>query len=212
MPAAITKGALLGDSIVSNMYNNASNIFTAGGSSVTKLAVAGAIVSGQYATWLASAVRGNTSYDWLFLMVGINDVLADTSSATILANIDTFIADIKANNPNAKLYFDIMDPCKTRLDATGGDRYALWQTVNAGYVTRGAMSIVSTAMNDGADSLKSIYFQSVDNGLHPNSAGDIQSATVMRAQIDTDFPGPPPSPPPPFTPTYWQRQYRRGVL
>lgn len=210
--AAITKGALLGDSIVSNMYNDAHNVFEAGGSTVTKLAIAGAIITGQYATWLASSVRGNSSYDWIFLMVGINDVLADTSSTTCLANIDTFLADIKANNPNAKLYFDIMDPAKTRLDATGGDRYPLWQAINTGYLARGAIRLVSDAMNDGADSLKSIYFQSSDNGLHPNTAGNVQSATVLRAQIDTDFPGPPPSPPPPFTPTYWQRQYRRGVI
>lgn len=216
MPAAVTKGALLGDSIVSNMGTNAGSVLTAGGSTFTKLAIAGAIVTGQYATWQASSVRGNSSYDWIFLMVGINDVLAGTASATILANIDTFLNDIKTNNPNAKLYFDIMDPCKTRLDATtltgGLDRYVLWQTVNAGYVSRGAINIVSAAMNDGADSLKSIYFQAGDNGLHPNAAGDTQSATVLRAQIDTDFPGPPPSPPPPFTPTYWQRLYRRGVI
>lgn len=207
----ITKGVLIGDSIVSNIFNDAHNVLEAGGSTVTKLAVAGAIVSDQLAVWQASSVRGNSSYDWGFAMIGINNALAGNSAASYLATLDTLLADIHTNNPGMHLFLDIMDPCKTRLDATGGDRYGLWQSYNAGLLARGAIRTISDLMNDGADSLKSIYFQAGDNGLHPNTQGNIDSATALRALVNAQFPDPPPDPPPPFAPNYWQRPYRRGA-
>lgn len=211
-----TKGALIGDSIVNQMTLGAINkaVLEAGGSTWTRLAAAGHTTANQLAVWLASSVRGNNTYDWLFYMCGINDDLhGDRTVGQVLADVDAWRADAASQNPNARLYLSIMCPAKQKLDEvtlTGGpDRYALWQAINAGYVARGFRTDLSLAINDGSDNLAA----SKDSGdhLHPNAAGDLSNCNKLRSWIDADFPDPPPDPPPPFSPTRWQRFRRRGA-
>lgn len=210
----VTKGILIGDSIVSNMYvDGGGTPLLAGGNTVTKLAVAGHTIQDQYAVWLASAARGDASYNWIYYQCGINNILHnDQSEATIRSAYQTFIADIKAQNPGAVLWVSKMMPAKGYLDAINGTRYPLWQAVNADYLAdypSNYRTEVSDQLNDGADSLQAIY-QSGDGGLHPNHNANVATGTTIRGWIDAVF-EPPPSPPPPFSPTYWQRFRVRGA-
>lgn len=181
----VTTGVLCGDSIVNNLFNNAHNILQAGGHTVIKLAVAGTLVVDQYNTWLASAQRGDPTINYAFIKDGINDMIAGTAAATVAATMSTWLADMRANNPLMVIFLETMDPAKTKLDTVNANRYPLWQQLNALYMGMGARSEISNALNDGNDALPVGY----DNGdgLHPNPAGDVLSATILRARRDLTF-------------------------
>jgi lysophospholipase L1-like esterase len=182
-----TRGALLGDSIVSNLYNNARNLLQVQGDTVIRLAVAGSTVLDQYNAWLTSTARGNPAIDWIYLQCGINDILhGDKTAAVIVQQMTVFLDDIYAHNPNAVVFFGAMDPARTKLDAIAANRYPLWQQVQAGYAALGARFDISDALNDGTDRL--IPIDDYGDGLHPSPTGDRTSATILRSWVVAAFP------------------------
>jgi lysophospholipase L1-like esterase len=183
-PATMKLG-LLGDSIVSNLYNTAHSTLTAGGQTATKIAVAGATVQTQFATWQASAVRGDLSYTAFYLQCGVNNVLADNSAASTGAAMATFLADINTTNPNAIVLLEIMDPAAARMISTAPDRLPIFNALQAIYLGFGAQTSISDALNDGSGNLAPAY-NNGDN-LHPNPAGDTLSATILRAWMVATF-------------------------
>jgi len=214
-----TNGIIIGDSIVNQMTLGSANnaVLHAGGSTYTSIATAGDTIANQYTKWLASSARGQNVYDWCFIMCGINDILhGDRTATQIHDDMATLRSDILAQNPRvaSHLYLCAMLPCRIKLDQVtqsgGPDRYALWQTANADYISSfSARTTLRDAINDGTDNL--ILADSNADRLHPNSAGDLLDCQGLRGMIDADFPDPPPSPPPPFAPNRWQRFRVRGA-
>lgn len=182
-----TKGVLCGDSIVQNMYNNAHPVLEKGGNTVVKLAVAATVVNDQYNTWLASAQRGDPTVGWVYIKCGINDVIAGTAAATVLATMTTWWNDIRAQNPTAVIFLEQMNPAKSKLDTVSANRYPIWLALNSGYAGLGGRTEISNAVNNGADSIQAQY----DNGdgLHLNPAGDTLSAGILRYRRDLTFGG-----------------------
>lgn len=183
----VTHGALLGDSIVNNLYLDGHFLLAVDGDTVIRLAVAGATVLDQYNAWLASTARGNPDIDWIYLQCSINDILhGDETAAIILQRMTAFLDDIHTQNPNAVVFFGAMDPARTKLDVIGANRYPLWQQVQASYAALGARFDISNALNDGTDRLLAV--DDYGDGLHPNPVGDRASATLLRAWVVAAFP------------------------
>ena len=70
---------------------------------VAVLALGGATLAGQLATWIASPYRGDPNVAAVVIEGGINDIILNRSSAQILADYQAIIADVAANNPTAKI-------------------------------------------------------------------------------------------------------------
>lgn len=187
---APTKGVLIGDSIVQNMYLYSRAPLVAGGSTVTRLAVAGDTIGNQIGRWMVSPLRGDETVDWIYVQIGINDILHGQLDAREMYGImSLFIADIRANNPGALVYLSVPDPAKLKLDAvslTGGkNRQQVWVEFKALLLANGGTSFISDALNDGNDSLI-VMFEKPDH-LHPNPAGDLLSGNLLRAKVDETF-------------------------
>jgi lysophospholipase L1-like esterase len=185
-----TKGVLVGDSIVSNLYNNARNILLASGHTVFRNAVAGATVHDQLLTWQASALRGDPTIDWFYVQCGINDVAHGGVAALAIADdMEVLLDDIHTHNPGAVVFVGIMDPARTKLEAIAADRYPLWQALNALYVSRfAARGEISNALNNGADALLAI--DDNGDGLHPSPTGDRTSAMILAGWVTPMFQAP----------------------
>lgn len=156
-----------------------------------RAAVAGDEIGQQYADWLVSEQRGDLRVKWIYVQCGINDILHGAETAAqIIASMTTLINDIQANNPWSSINLQKLDPAKAKLDTVPGvNRYQLWLDVNAGLAAAFPAiwhTDISDALNDGSDNLKAIYDSG--DGLHPNSAGDQASATILNSWA-TSLPG-----------------------
>lgn len=151
-----------------------------------RAAVAGEEIGQQYAHWLVSDFRGDVRVKFIYVQCGINDILHGSYTASqIIANMTTMINDMQTMNPWSTIRLEKMDPAKTKLDAvslTGGpNRYQQWLDVNAGLAAAFPTiwhTDISDNLNDGADSLKAT--RDSGDGLHPNSTGDTESATILN--------------------------------
>lgn len=186
-----TKGVLIGDSIVQDLYLAARTEMQADGDVLYKVAVAGATVHDQYLTWFTSTLRGQADIDWIYIQIGINDDLHGQDSVSVVAqNMSELIHDIQMVNPNAIIFFATMDPAKAKLDMVslsgGPDRYQYWKDLNAKYLAMQARDDLSQGLNNGSDYLALNY--DGGDGLHPNTAGDLASAAVLQSWIDERFP------------------------
>lgn len=171
---------LLGDSIVNQMSLGAPNKSklklppsTTPSSACTNLAVAGYDVGEATTQWYQSIHRGNLRTKWVFVQIGINDVIHGQLSATqILAALTVLINDIQTTTPWASIHLAKMDPCQTYLGTIGADRYPRYLDVEAGKLANWP-SIYNTTihdtLSDGNDDLQTIYG---GQQLHPNSTGD----------------------------------------
>jgi lysophospholipase L1-like esterase len=186
-----TKGLMIGDSITVGVFKFRTPILAAG-NTVVNNSVAGHAVGEQFAVWLVSPYRGDPSIDWIFVQIGINDILHGlTTAPQTVALMRVFLADIRTNNPHAVIFFGKITPSKVRLDqvtaTSGPNRYQLWLDVNAGYSNFvNVLPGIANALNDGADSLRPEY----DHGdhLHLSDTGYTLSATVLESWIAAAFP------------------------
>jgi len=186
-----TKGLMIGDSIMVGVYKYCTPI-TNKGHVVLSNAVAGHEIGNQFAVWLTSPYRGDPTIEWIFIQVGINDVIHDiTTVPQYVALMKAFLADIKASNPNAVIFFGKMTPAKSRLDeisaVSGHSRYPMWLATNAGYADFATiLPGISDAVNDGADSLLPQYAHT--DHLHLNIDGYTLSASILETWIEAAFP------------------------
>jgi lysophospholipase L1-like esterase len=184
-----TTGAFIGDSIVVGAFKAYRSFMLHEGDAVINVSVAGNTVDNQYSAWLLSPARGNPDVSWIFVQCGINDVLhGETTAPNIAARMEDLLDDISANNPEATVFFSIMDPARLRFETmaqVGPPRYPLWQELNGYYLNMGGLRRVSDALNNGADYLVTEYDHG--DGLHPNDAGYLVTATIIRGWVDAVF-------------------------
>lgn len=175
---------LIGDSIVSNMYGNAFNVLRPVGKVLIKQATAGDEIVDEYNRWLVSEYRGDVRVKWIYVQCGINNIVHGSyTDAQIVAQMSTLISDIQTHNPNAHIFLQKMDPCKTYLGTIGAGRYPQWQNVDALMATTfGALYLtaVSDNINDGFDDAKVVY--GGPGLLHPNSTADVDSANILLTE------------------------------
>lgn len=183
-----TRGVLIGDSIVQNLFLNARNVLQANGSLVLKIAVAGAKIEDQYYTWTMSPLHSDPNIDWFYVQCGINNILGTGQTVEQDAHVmQVLLEDLHQTHPNAKIYFATMDPARGMLiNVPGPERYPMWQDLNALFIAMGANDTISQGLNDGMDNLASNYNNG--DGLHPNPAGDLASAAILQSWIIEDFP------------------------
>lgn len=139
------EGAILGDSIMAEnnvpvgtgpqqaavgalIYTESEAQARAG---IYSISHAGDTVANQKTAWLASPMhtRG-TILQWIIIQVGINDILAGTSSSTVITSLQDLVTTIAADAPQATIFMGQMTPCKTYLDSQNAAFYARWQAVN----------------------------------------------------------------------------------
>lgn len=178
----------MGDSIVNQMSlgapNKASLKLPPSNTSTawcTNLAVAGFDVGEATTQWYQSIHRGNTRTKWVFIQIGINDVVHGQLSATqILAALAILISDIQTTTPSASIHLAKMDPAKTYLGTIGADRYQRYLDVEAGKLANWP-SIYNTtihdALSDGNDDLQTTYGGA--GVLHPNTTGDAKAVDTL---------------------------------
>ena len=186
-----TKGVMIGDSITVGVYKYRTPI-TSKGHIVLNNAVAGHEIGNQYAVWLTSPYRGDASIDWIFIQVGINDILHDiTTVPQYTALMRVFLADIRASNPHAVIFFGKVTPAKSRFDeitaVAGHNRYQMWLDTNSAYASfTTVLPGIAAALNDGADSLLPQYANT--DHLHLNIDGYTLSSTILESWIEAAFP------------------------
>lgn len=205
-PAALTtpapEGLVVGDSIMGPAVESA--IATAGDGSyyyspaqaltrpgIVSLAHAGDTIAVQKATFLASpyssATGGGASVKWVVVQLGVNDVLAGTAAATILAALQDLVTTIHASLPSAKIALWQLLPGHAALTAP---EYAVWQAVNAGIAaaTITPVAYVGTSLQYGGafalgDSSDNLLTQYAIGTLHPNKSGRVIQAAAHLAGL-----------------------------
>lgn len=184
----VTRGLLLGDFNALHLYENGRSTLEVDGDTVQSRAAAHATVGDQLAAWLTSPERGDAHIDWIYFQCGINDVIAGGATAHALTSqMAAFLEDVHMNNPDAVVFLGALGPARSRIDTIPGTaRYPLWLEIQDGYATLGALTQISTSMNDGADNLVS----QCDSGDHltPTPACDRNSALILRGWVDEAFP------------------------
>lgn len=185
---------MLGDSIVSQMQIAgrvklaiAPNNDTATAKTIG-LAIAGFEIGQAYTTWLGSTLRGNPRTLWVFIQVGVNDILHNQLSVVQMeAKYDQLIADVQTTTPWATIYLAKMDPCHAYLDSVGADRYPKYQALDT-YLAATYPSIyhidIHDALADGNDDFQAIYGGQV---LHPNTTGDGVAVDTFKAWLVSTF-------------------------
>src|SRR5262245_58341229 len=104
-PAARFKGLqlLIGNSLYANMFvePTAKASFEAGGRLLASQAVSGETIAQQLTRWNANPLKGRRELTVVCFEIGINDIIAGTAAATVLADQASFRANIRAANPFA---------------------------------------------------------------------------------------------------------------
>ena len=181
-------GLLIGDSIAANLFNDATSKATLEASNrlVATQAVSGETISQQLTRWNANVLKGRRELTWVVLEVQVNDIIAGTAAATILADLAAFRANITAANPFCKVVQTLPTPCRAYSGMSAGD-YTIWQAVVAGLLTVVETNVVVcpaiATLNDGSDNLAAS--RNSGDGLHPNATGSQDQATAWRAALDS---------------------------
>jgi lysophospholipase L1-like esterase len=148
---------------------------------IYSIAHPGDTASAQKTLFDASPLKTATGVRAFVIQVGVNNVLAGQSAATVLADIQALVTDCAAVAP---VILCQMTPCRAALS---GGQYAVWQAVNDGINGGGATPITGAtrivtghveAMGDGSNNLKA-SMNSGDN-IHPNALGRQTNANFIR--------------------------------
>lgn len=175
---ANTTMVLYGDSIVSDLWQNWGRVMLVkSGNKAVNYSVAGTFIETQYGVWLTSKERG-AQLDFIFIQVGVNNILRGDKANAMEASMKTWLADIQAMNPQTIVILSLMTPAKGDFDNVPGPaRYPVWLDLNDRYRKLGGDDTISNALNNGSDYLKPEYANA--DGLHPNPAGDTLSANLL---------------------------------
>lgn len=160
---------------------------------VALLAVGADTLAGQKAKWLASWWRTQASVKVVTIQVGINDILAGTSSATIITNIQGLVDLVKRDRPDVKVAVAELTPIKTALDnyysGTAAAKLTVWEDVNESLLGSGGSPITGVdyrirdhvdELDDGTGALKVGYDYDY---LHPNNAGRKVESSAYRTAV-----------------------------
>lgn len=152
---------------------------------IASLAIVANTIAQQQAQYVASPYFGASYVKGFLLQVGINDINAGTSGATVVSSLQSLINLIKTNNPNAKILIALITPDKAYSDTLNVAYYAQWQAANAGIPSLTNVDAVittgSNTLNDGAGNLQAQYDSG--DGIHPNYAGRVVLGAAWRAGL-----------------------------
>jgi lysophospholipase L1-like esterase len=182
-----TTGLLIGDSIVFRMWAAGLAILAADDDAVYSVAQSGATVAAEQIAYANGPYPG-IRLDWVWIQVGINDILAGTSAAEIEEGLALLISTAHEQNPEAAILVGKMLPARFVLDARNLAFYPVWVEVNAWLETQGAYGVVSDSMNNGQGYLITELSQ---DGLHPSYNGSLFEATKLDGLIRSVFPDEP---------------------
>ena len=152
------------------------------------IATVGHKIADQKTKYLQSIDKELCNYT--IIMVGLNDILAATSSATIVAALQDLVNTINSNKKTgSKVIIATLTPCKAALSAVSG-AYTVWLAVNTAIRTTitGIDAVVDShtaSLGDGADNLGAAYQLDVPDNLHENNAGREIIAAAWRVSIDS---------------------------
>jgi hypothetical protein len=170
--------------IASSIYYPAER-WTRGG--IFSLAQSGATIATQKTLWtLPNYYNGKASVKAFVIMIGVNDILANTAAATIIAALSDLTATVKASNPTAKVVMSLILPAG---NAFTGPQLAVWTAVNTaisnGTVTGvdAVQSAANAILDDGTGKLKPFY--DYGDGLHE----DDQARHVIAAAVRNSLTG-----------------------
>lgn len=157
------------------------------------LAVGGDTLAGQTSKWLGSWWRTQASVKAVTIQVGINDILAGTSSATIITKIQALVDLVKRDRPDVKVAVAELTPIKTALDTyysgTAAAKLTVWEDVNEAILGSGGSPITGVdyrirdhvdELDDGTGALKMGYDYDY---LHPNSSGRKVESLAYRTAV-----------------------------
>lgn len=141
--------------------------------------------SHQWARWLAAAQRGDAWLKWVFILVGINDILLYGKDApTLIADLNALTADIRAQNPSTDILIAQLLPDST---LTAGQR-STFDAVNLAISGGGATPITNvdyrlptwtgTALDANSDLALDAGMHIGDNRHLTNTARSIVAAAV----------------------------------
>jgi lysophospholipase L1-like esterase len=184
----IANGVLIGDSIVKAVNDDATAlaVLTAGGRSVTNIAVVGHTVAQQVAAWNALSNAARLAFTWAVVQFGVNDMAAGSLAADVWNQYLTALTCFQAGSPSMRILISLMTPCKAYVGLSAGE-FTEFQTLNASITSRATQRIRLCSahyalLSDGSDNLAA----GVDSGdhLHPNAAGSLIQAQQWRARLD----------------------------
>lgn len=169
-----TTTAVSVESTASHIYTQAEALARPG---IGVVAVSGHNIAQQKAAWLAAPASWRTAGAHV-VRVGINDVLAETPSVTIIAALQDLVDTIAASSGGAAIVLCELLPARAAMSAAS---YVIWQAVNLAIRTTitGADVVVLSAsggngLNDGSDNLAPAY--EMADHLHHDSQGRIIDA------------------------------------
>ncbi|HLP86503.1 MAG TPA: tail fiber domain-containing protein, partial [Candidatus Paceibacterota bacterium] len=165
------------------------------GTTITNQAVSGHTILQQQNTWTADANKA--TYDWIVVMVGLNDLDPAESAATALGRYQTLINTINAGKKTGAIVIvSTMTPDRQWLINTYGGvngpiAYQKWLDMNTAIMGGGANAITGVsyrvnnhtlALNDGSGNMALAY----DNGdyIHENNAGRALIASEWRSVLN----------------------------
>ena len=141
------------------------------------------------------------SPDIVLLYIGTNDVLHPVPVTERIANVDRIVSSLRQKNPNVRIILALISPTADTFRNTnnGLDEYNSQLLSYAQRTTSIASPIVIVDMNTAW----SPTMFSQEDGVHPNTEGDIQlaqrwaNALISTGMITTTVPTQPPAPSPP---------------
>lgn len=184
-----TRGLLIGDGITASMVatiqpylQNTRNSYA------FSLAADGNTIANQLTAWRASPYRGDLTIGWVYVNVGMEDVIQGADAITTVANMGALLADIHASNPGTKVIVETLFPARTRLEqVVDPPRYPVWVQENEEFVAQfDADSSLADPLNDGTDALRAQYDSG--NKITPNQAGAAVVASKLGAWVTATFP------------------------
>ena len=205
-----SSGTVLSDSIFSDRNSTAPYIWNSVasymlsdndisfGNAITSHAAYGNTIENQLAVWNADLYKHY--YKWIFICLGINNVGTDPlqSIEDTIAAMQNLVNTINADKRHgAKVFLGKMTPCKSGFinaygETDGEIAYNKWLAFNESIQGRGTTPITgidavitsfSDDLNDGNDSLKSIYDLTGDHFHENNTARQNIIAPAVRVPL-----------------------------
>ncbi len=191
---------LIGDSIVGSISQtwtaSAGYLYTQeeakARAGVRCLAIAGHTIAQQKTALLAMTTRERSAVRGVVIQVGVNDIDAGSSSATVIAALQDLVTTCASRFPGASILLAKITPCDAYLSAGESTIRAAVNVATGGgggSPITGADAVITSiadvggahTLNDGAGNLAAAY-NSGDN-LHPNKSGRQRIAAGFRAAL-----------------------------
>lgn len=182
-----TRGVAIGDSTVDAYLGQnsvPSYVYTApelsAGNEILNISEPAETIDQQLARW--NAIADPTIYTWVICQIGLNDVSPTTPVATIMADYQNMIDQIRADAPDIFIIVATMTPAKSRWpDVFPGQEVAAqtcWEDMNDAMMGIGPNAVTGVdyrfdghteALSDEDGNLDAAY--DTGDGIHENNAG-----------------------------------------